>query len=129
MSRHAAVWLDHREARVFHLDGEGFDETKLDAPHHVFRHPRPQGDKHHPEEEHKFFQEIAASLAKDEEILVVGPSTAKLHFVRYLHQHDRPLETRLVGIETVDHPTDKQIVAYVRSYFDKVIHGSGQPGD
>jgi hypothetical protein len=50
-------------------------------------------------------------------ILVVGPSTAKLHFLRLLHTHDRVLESRIVGIETVDHPTDRQLAAYVRTYF------------
>jgi hypothetical protein len=47
-----------------------------------------------------------------------GPSTAKLQFERYLHEHDRALEVKIVGLETVDHPTDAQLVAYVKEYFD-----------
>jgi len=109
--------MDQHEARVFHVQAEGFDESTLHAPHHVFRHPKPQGDRHHPEEEHRFFQELARALAGADEILVVGPATAKLHFFRYLHKNDHELEARIVGIETVDHPTDKQLAAYVRSYF------------
>jgi hypothetical protein len=41
----------------------------------------------------------------------------KLLFLRYLHKSDPALEARIVGLETVDHPTDRQIVAYVRQYF------------
>jgi hypothetical protein len=49
----------------------------------------------------------------------VGPSTAKLDFSRYLHKHDPALEARIVGIETVDHPSDGQLVAYARKYFER----------
>ena len=55
-----------------------------------------------------------------EEILVVGPSTAKLGLIRYLHKHAHELEPRVVGVESVDHPTDGQLVAYARKYFRKV---------
>jgi hypothetical protein len=34
-----------------------------------------------------------------------------------LHEHDRALERKIVGIETVDHPTDGQIIAYAKKYF------------
>jgi hypothetical protein len=43
---------------------------------------------------------------------VVGPSTAKLQFIRYAAKKDRTLEPRIVGVETVDHPTDRQLGAY-----------------
>lgn len=123
MGRHAAVWMDQREARLFHVEPESFDESTLHAPHHVFRHPKPQGDRHHPEEEQRFFDELGRALAGADEILVVGPSTAKLHFLRYLHKHAHEVEAHVVGIETVDHPTDKQLAAYVRSYFVKIDGG------
>jgi hypothetical protein len=34
-----------------------------------------------------------------------------------VHEHDRALEPRVVGVETVDHPTDRQLVAYAKKYF------------
>jgi hypothetical protein len=46
-----------------------------------------------------------------------GPSTAKLDFIRYLHKHEPALESRIVGIENVDHPTNNQLVAYTKTYF------------
>jgi stalled ribosome rescue protein Dom34 len=116
---HAAVWLDQQEARIFHVDGEGFDEAKILSPHrHVHRHPKGAGEaRENPEDAHRFFREVAQTLAGAGEILVVGPSAAKLHFLRYLHTHDRTLEAKIVGLETVDHPTDRQLVAYVKQYF------------
>jgi stalled ribosome rescue protein Dom34 len=117
---HAALWLDHQEARIFHVDRDGSDEAKIRSPHrHVHRHPKGPAEAHeHPEDRTHFFKEVAQALADAEQILVVGPSTAKLELLRYLHEHERALEARVVGLETVDHPTDAQLVAYVKHYFD-----------
>jgi hypothetical protein len=49
----------------------------------------------------------------------VGPSTAKLDLIRYVHQHEHALEPRVVGVETVDHPTDGQLIAYAKRYFER----------
>jgi stalled ribosome rescue protein Dom34 len=113
--RHAAVWIDHKEAKIFHIDPEGFDVSKIKAPqHHLTRKAAEQG-KHAGSE--PFFHEVAAALKDTEEILVVGPSSAKLDFIRHVHRHDHGLEPRIVGVETLDHPSDGQVVAYVRHYF------------
>jgi len=115
----AAVWLDHQEARVFHVDLGGFDEKTLASPHrHVHRHPKGSTEaRQHPDDLPRFFGALAHELAGAEQVLVVGPSTAKLQFVNYLHEHDRALGAKVVGLETVDHPTDAQLLAYVKHYF------------
>jgi stalled ribosome rescue protein Dom34 len=129
VSRHAAVWIDHKEARIFHVEAKTFDESTLHALHHVARHPKSQtSDKYHPEEERNFFRDVAHALEDASEILVVGPSTAKLHFLNYVHKHDQALEPRIIGIETVDHPTDKQLAAYVRQYFLNADRSHGPVG-
>lgn len=120
MSKHAAVWLDHKEAHIFHITEDSSDKTTIMvAPHHV-HHKHGKGyesTKDHHEEAKRFHHDIATSLEGSKEILVVGPSTAKLEFIRYVHKHDHALEPKIVGIETVDHPTDGQLVAYAKSYF------------
>ncbi len=37
--------------------------------------------------------------------------------MRYLSTHEQAIEKRVVTVETVDHPTGKQIVAYAKEYF------------
>jgi stalled ribosome rescue protein Dom34 len=115
----AAVWLDHHEARVFHVDLDSFDESAVRSPHaHVHRHPKGKSEGHaHPDDAKRFFQEVAKALADAGEVLVLGPSTAKLQFITYVHEHDKPLVPKIVGVESVDHPTDAQLVAYVKKYF------------
>jgi stalled ribosome rescue protein Dom34 len=115
-----AVWIDGNEARIFHVDANRFDEATVRSPqHHLHRHPKDQETKvhNHPDDEYRFFREVSQSLAGADAILVVGPSMTKLHFFRYVQKHNPALESRIVGLETVDHPTDRQIVAHVRSYF------------
>jgi stalled ribosome rescue protein Dom34 len=111
--------LDHHEARIFHVDREGFDEQQVRAPaHHVRRHPKAAAEpREHPDDLRRFFEEVVRAVADAEEILVVGPATAKLQLVRHLHEHDRVVERKIIGLETVDHPTDAQLVAYVKKYF------------
>jgi stalled ribosome rescue protein Dom34 len=117
--RNAAVWLDHKEAKIFHVDLESVDASKLEVPHrHLHRHLKAAGDAHeHPDELRRFFGEIAGGLDDAERVLVVGPSTAKLQFLKYVHAHDPKLEPKIVGVETVDHPTDGQLLAFIKRYF------------
>ena len=119
MNQHAAVWIDHKEARIFQIHPDRIDESKVEAPQHdIHKHPNgPEGIRERPDDAKRFFHEVARALNGIDSILVVGPSTAKLEFFRYVHKHDHGLEPRIVGIETVDHPTDGQIVAYAKKYF------------
>lgn len=122
MSKHAAVWLDHKEAHIFYILHDAVEKATLTVtPHHVHhKHPKgAEGAKAHPDDARRFHHDIARSLEGSEAILVVGPSTAKLEFIRHVHKHDPALEPRIVGIETVDHPTDGQLVAYARKYFER----------
>jgi stalled ribosome rescue protein Dom34 len=117
-TRHAAVWIDHNEARIFFVNADAFETLSVRSPNrHVHRHPISREDKEHPTDAKRFFDEVARAVDGAEEILIVGPATAKLEFIRHLHAHERDLEAKVVGVETVDHPTDGQLVAYVRRYF------------
>ncbi len=122
-SKHVAVWIDHREAHVFHLHPDSLERATVMAPPHHVHHRQPKGAeglKGHSAEAMQFFQDVARSLAGGEEVLIVGPSTAKLEFLRHLHTHHPLLELKVVGLETVDHPTDRQLVAYAKTYFRHV---------
>ena len=122
-ARHAAVWIDHKEAKIFHIVPEGFDVEKVKAPHqHVTRKEEGQGRV---ADREPFFHEVATALAGSEEILVVGPSSGKLDFLKHVNKHDAALTAKIVGVETLDHPSDGQIVAYVRHYFEAKDHMLG----
>ena len=121
MSSHlkAAVWLDHQEARIFHVDAAGFDEAAIAAPtHHFHRHPTGAAEERkHPDDLRKFLREVTGALGDAEEILIFGPSTAKLQLLRHLHEQAPAIERKVLAVETVDHPTDRQLIAFVKHYF------------
>ena len=118
MSTHrTAVWLDHREAKIFHVAAGSADQSKLLALRHHVRHSETTREPRMETFADHFFRSVAGALAESDEVLLVGPGSAKLEFIKYVHTHARELVPKLVGVETVDHPTDGQLVAYARKYF------------
>jgi hypothetical protein len=119
MPIYAVIWIDHQESRIFHVHPSATTDTVILAQqHHIHRHSKgPEQTRERPHQMHRFFSDIGRALDGVDAILLVGPSSAKLEFFRYVHQHERRLEQRVVGIETADHPTDAQMVARARSYF------------
>jgi len=117
-TRHVAIWMDHKEDRIFLVDPDTFDTSSVRWPkRHVHRHPVSHDEKEHPADAKHFFDDVARAGECAGHLLFVRPSTAKLEFVRHLHHHRRELESKVVGVETVDHPTNGELVTYVRRYF------------
>lgn len=116
---HAVVWLDHREAKVFFFDRNSVDEIDLatkSANHHLHHKSGSVAGKRSPEDQH-FFHDIVTALKPAKEWLITGPGNAKLELVKHVHKHDQTFSDHIVGVETSDHPSDKQLVAHARSYF------------
>ena len=68
--------------------------------------------------EEYYFHEVAKALKGAQELLLVGPGLAKTHFVAHLkHHHHMDLAKKVVGVETVDHPTEPEILAIARKFF------------
>ena len=124
---HVVIWIDHMEARIFHVQPqtpghvqpEPIDESIILFPQHlIHRHPKGRGEaKEHPQDAAQFFRDVARSIETADAVLIVGPSSAKDDFLKHVHSHDKKLEAKIVGVGTVDHPTDREIEAYARRYF------------
>ncbi len=126
---HAVVWLDHSEAHVLHFTPEEVENAHVlsKEPHKHLRAKHTLHQKHHAEL--GYYHEVAAALRGAKEILVCGPGAAKLELIKHIHKHDHDLEPNVVGVETVDHPSDGQLLKYARGYFmaaDRLIQG-GNP--
>jgi stalled ribosome rescue protein Dom34 len=115
MALHTVIWIDHSQARIFDFDAEGVQEIDVEAPQrHVRSRAAVSGRK---EDSSGFFHDVAEKLHADHELLITGPSDAKLGLIKHIHAHHPGLVANIVGVETVDHPTDGQIVAYAKKYF------------
>lgn len=116
---HVVVWLDHREARVFHFNAEEAEKATVHS-HALRPHLHHKSGAIGPGrvgEDTPYLETIGQALASAGEILLVGPGSAKAELKAYLERRAPAVAGRVVAVETVDHPTDGQIVAHARRYF------------
>ncbi len=116
---HAVVWIDHREARIFHFNADEVERLVL-HPHEPTLHIHHKANSigsGHAAEDRDFFHQVAVAVADAGTVLITGPANAKTELVKHIQRHDPKLIERLAGIETVDHPTDASLVAHARHYF------------
>ncbi|MEO6122420.1 MAG: translational machinery protein [Ilumatobacteraceae bacterium] len=119
---HAIVWLDHFEARIisFSVDqAKTFEVHNQSAERNIHRKAGSIGSGH-AADDHHFFDEIAGSLVGIHEVLIVGPGNAKTAFTTYVDKRHPDLQRRVVGIETMDHPTDGELLAHARKSFTAI---------
>ena len=117
---HAIVWLDHREAKVFHLNTTEVDRMIL-HPHrptrHIHRNATSVGGSTSLLDD-DFLKNASEATAEAKAILIAGPDSAKSELAAHLTRHHPGVAGRIVGLETIDHPSDGALVAVARLYFD-----------
>lgn len=116
---HAVVWLDHSQARIFHLGLSGSDEVTL-HPHLATRHLHHKANaigSGHAAPDKAFYADITKALADAGEILIIGPASAKTELASHIRSHAPDLAKRIAAVEAADHPSDKEIVAYAKRHF------------
>jgi stalled ribosome rescue protein Dom34 len=116
---HAVIWIDHREARVFHFSADDVEKLVLhpENRHTHLHHKANSLGSGHAAEDREFLASVANAIGSAHEVLVTGPGGAKTALVKYISQHDPRRLDSILGVETSDHPTDGQIVAHARKYF------------
>jgi stalled ribosome rescue protein Dom34 len=114
---HAVVWMDHSEAHILLYTSEDVKNKFAGQPQRRLHHKRGGSDASRSAGDRAYFGAIAESLADAKEILVAGPTTAKTAFVDHLNEHAHEVRARVVAIETVDHPSDGELLDYARKHF------------
>lgn len=67
-----------------------------------------------------YLHEVTEAVANASEILIVGSGSAKLALFRHAQEHDPLIAKKILGIETIDHPTSRQLLAFARDYFKPI---------
>ena len=116
---HAVVWLDHSEAKVFYVETDKVDRlvVKTHAAGHHMQHRANITGSGHRGVDKKYFQRVSEALTHTGAILITGPANTKLELKNYLAEHYPDLSKRVSAVETVDHPSDNQLVALARKFF------------
>jgi stalled ribosome rescue protein Dom34 len=116
---HAVVWIDHREAHIFHFNAVDIDKLVLtsDSPTRKMHHKANAIGSGHEAENSAFLRAVADSVSDAGAILIAGPANEKLELIKFVHHHRPKMMDHIAGVETVDHPSDRALVAYARKYF------------
>ena len=119
---HAVIWIDHQEAHVMFLSANASEAEviKTKSSHAHLHHKGGAVGSGKLELDSKYLHSVIQVVNLSQEILVIGPGSAKLELIKHAHHHDPKVAEKIVGVETVDHPSDKEILAYARKFFYKV---------
>jgi hypothetical protein len=126
MKREVGLWIDHRKAVIVSVTDKG-EETRLirsDMEKHVRYSGAAQEDSAEDQRDkrftghlNKYYDHVISCIRDAESILIFGPGEAKVELEKRLESE--ALSGLIVGIETVDKMTDRQIAARVRQHFPK----------
>ena len=109
---HAVIVIDHHSAQVVQFDADHAEVRKIAAHTHYTRQHGSSART-----EHEFFGAVCDALTGVAEVLVTGTHTAQADFRHYVEKHRKGLAANIVGWETVDHPSEGQLLALARKFF------------
>ena len=116
---HAVIWIDHHEAHVIFFNTEASKteiiKTESQEPH--LHHKRGTTGSGHVGLDTPYLHKVLSAVATTKEVLIVGPGSAKMELIKHANQHDPAIAKQIVGVETVDHPSDGQLLAFAKKYF------------
>jgi hypothetical protein len=125
MARQVGLWIDHRESILVIVTGEGEETKRITS--NMEKHVRFSGGAQVSSEEDirdnkfaghlsKYYDEVITSIGDADSILIFGPGEAKGELEKRLEH--KGLGGRVVGVETVDKMTDRQIASRVQQRFE-----------
>jgi hypothetical protein len=128
MKRQVGLWIDHRETLIVFIGDDGEETRRIESG--MEKHVRFSGgnrseegsaddqrDRQFAGHLNRYYDEVITNIRDAESILLFGPGEAKGELEKRLAS--KGLGGRIVGIETVDKMTDRQIAAKVREHFRK----------
>jgi hypothetical protein len=132
MTQNIGLWVDHKKAILVIQGEKGEDIQKIESgigrhvPYRGASHPKSpysaqyqQGDNQldnkFAEQLNKFYKKIIAYIRTAEAVLIFGPGEAKRELEKRI-AHEK-VKVHIVGIETADKLTERQIATKVRKYF------------
>ncbi len=126
MRTEVGLWIDHRKAVIVIIAGKSEETRQVTS--NMERHVRYSGaaqedsaenqrDRRFTGHLNKYYDKVIAGIREADSILILGPGEAKTELEARLA--DQALSGRIVGIETADKMTDRQVAARVRRRFLK----------
>ena len=116
---HALVWIDHQTAKVFRFNTDSSETAIVHSthPHQHLHHKANSGDSGHASVDKDFLERVAAAISHSGAILIVGPASAKTELQTHLEHAHPAIAAKVSAVESIDHPTDGQLLAHARHFF------------
>jgi stalled ribosome rescue protein Dom34 len=125
MKKAAGLWIDHRKAVIVTITGDEL-ETKQIQSNMEKRVRFSSGSSEDGSAEDmrdrqisnhlsSFYDVVIAAIRDVDSILIMGPGEAKGELVKRIERDE--MGGRIVGVETVDKMTDRQVAEKVRRQF------------
>jgi stalled ribosome rescue protein Dom34 len=117
---HAVVSMDHQDAKIVSFNATHSETVVIHsgAHGHHASHKANTAGAGHKGVDRDFFNRLVDALKDFGAILLTGPAHAKLEFKNYIDSHAPALAKRVSAVESIDHPTDPQLLAHARKFFD-----------
>ena len=138
MKKEVGLWIDHRKSVVVTIENKV--EVTQEIQSNMEKHVRFSGDTRADGPDNsqgstsedvrdrqfgdhlgKYYEGIISMIRDADAILIFGPGEAKIELEKRLESE--ALGGRVVGVETVDKMTERQIAARVRQHFPKRSRG------
>jgi len=134
MKNIVGLWIDHRKAVIVTIDNDVAitmeiksnmeKHVRFSSGSHSKSHSDSQGstaedmrDRQFGDHLSRYYDGIVTFIRDADSIWIFGPGEAKVELENRLKRQN--LGGRIVGIETVDKMTDRQIAAKIRDHFPK----------
>lgn len=133
--KNAGIWIDGNKAVIVklpsdtvievsanidnkvHHEGEGNKGTYLGGGHHNNNEKKFEERKNHQVKD--YFKNVLNELKDSTNVYIFGPAEMKTHFKSYLEE-DKNMALNINAIESAEKMTTNQIVAAVKTHFEKV---------
>ena len=119
--QHAVLLIDHHNAEILQFGAGNVQAEKLHAHR---RYTRQHGSE--VRTEHEFFAQVCDALDGIGEVLVAGGHLVQGDFRHYLEKHRPEVTRQVTGWETVDHPSEAQLLALAKKHFSRVDKLAGK---
>jgi stalled ribosome rescue protein Dom34 len=135
MKKETGLWIDHGQAIVVTLAGREERVEKIES--NVGMRTRFSGasqakveagsrdswaedvrDRRYEATLTRYYDQVISLLKGADAVLVLGPGEAKLEFQKRCQ--DKQSDVKIVGVESADKMTERQVVARVRKHFEKL---------
>ena len=116
---HTLIWIDHREAKLFHFDDTDAEQTVVRSAHpdqHI-HHKANSPDSGHVGVDKEFLKRVTHAISATDSIVITGPANAKVELAGVIRSTQPALGALIRGVEPLDHPSDGELLKLGRRFF------------